>query len=969
MRNLISAHCLVWILLISLDLSGQDVTFPVVTKKEKVTIVYDDQGPKIDSVSATLLALDIERITSYKPDVVTKLSKAKGNVIIIGSIGSSLIKKVFEGSPVYKKLKNKWECFGYGIIDRPSRGVSKALIIAGSDARGTAYGVFTLSKKMGVSPWYWWADVPVRQQKELVVSQPDFVSQSPSVKFRGIFINDEDWGLRPWAANTFEPEKNNVGPRTYAKVFELLLRLKANLLWPAMHPGTEPFFSDPQNVKMAETFRIVIGSSHAEPMLRNNVGEWNEKIMGHFNYIANKEKVYQYWEERVRQSKGNEVAYTLGMRGVHDSGMEGVKNPREAIPLLDRIISDQRELLRKYINDTLANIPQAFTAYKEVLDIYDQGLKLDDDITLVWPDDNYGYIQRLNNNDESKRAGGSGIYYHASYWGRPHDYLWLASTHPSLITSEMVKAYENGSDRMWVLNVGDIKPLEYNIDHFMDMAYHVTPFKDPSYTRQHLGEWASSTFGKSPAEKIASILWEYYQLAFERRPEFMGWSQTEPTTKTSRTEFNHFFYGDEAQKRIERYQSLEWQAKLLRKEMGPAYDAPFYQVVYYPVVGASLMNKKFLYLDKHFYYARQGRISAMDYAKMSQAAYDSIIEETRYFNDQLSGGKWKHLMSMKPRDLPVFHAPLPSATDIEEHVGWSLAPEGFVTKDSSLLYQPGTMKLPAFDALNKQTYFIDIFLTGAETIEWTAAVSDPRIRLSNTSGVLTSDFGRKQNRIYVSVDLEKYAGPFTGTITFRSKGKTQSVEVTGIELSLQQSHFNGFIENNGYVSIHAANYNNLVNKGSGDWKILPGLGYAGEALGAGNVKEDTINLHAQWIRENGSFAQYNFYLSSDADATIMISALPTHPLNRLFSVRCAVSVDNGPLQVVDFRTYGRSAEWKQNVLKNRALKSVKVGAIKKGIHELRTYSMDPGLILQDIMIDLGGLKKSYSVIDETRAVR
>jgi hypothetical protein len=290
-----------------------------------------------------------------------------------------------------------------------------------------------------------------------------------------------------------------------------------------------------------------------------------------------------------------------------------------------------------------------FTAYKEVLEIYDNGLKLPDDVTLVWPDDNYGYIQRLNNEAEMKRPGGSGVYYHASYWGRPHDYLWISSTHPALIQEELMKAYENKSGRLWVLNVGDIKPLEYNIEMFMDMAYDVTPFKNRSYAKQHLLQWAGKLFGKDKAQNIGTILWEYYKLAFERRPEFMGWSQTEPTTKTNYSAFNHFYYGDEAQKRIDRYQALENKVKVLRTQLLPKDAASFYQLVYYPVVGASLMNKKFLFRDKSYIYGKQGRLSAVDYAQLSQAAYDSIVAETNYYNNQLSGGKWKNMMSFKPR--------------------------------------------------------------------------------------------------------------------------------------------------------------------------------------------------------------------------------------------------------------------------------------------------------------------------------
>jgi len=456
---------------------------------------------------------------------------------------------------------------------------------------------------------------------------------------------------------SFEPETFDIGQRTYEKVFELLLRLKANLIWPAMHDCTKPFFQIPGNVKVAEAYAILIGSSHAEPMLRNNVGEWNEKTMGHFNYISNKDSVYKYWEDRVKESKGINAMFSLGMRGVHDSKMEGVKDAKEAVPLLHTIFNDQREMLAKYINKNVTAIPQVFTAYKEVLEIYDNGLKLPEDVTLVWPDDNYGYIQRLNNAEETKRSGGSGVYYHASYWGRPHDYLWLSTTHPALIQEEMMKAFANGSNRLWVINVGDIKPLEYNIELFMDMAYDASPFKKNGYAKQHLLNWTAAWFGKEKAKIIQPVLWEYYQLAYERRPEFMGWSQTEPTTKTNYSTFNHFYYGDEAQQRMDRYQVLENKLKSLRKKILPKDAAAFYQLVYYPVVGASLMNKKFLYRDKSYLYAKQNRLSALDYATLSIAAYDSIITEANYFNNQLSGGKWKHMMSVHPKNLPVFLAP------------------------------------------------------------------------------------------------------------------------------------------------------------------------------------------------------------------------------------------------------------------------------------------------------------------------
>ncbi|GAO28955.1 glycosyl hydrolase 115 family protein [Geofilum rubicundum] len=425
----------------------------------------------------------------------------------------------------------------------------------GSDKRGAAYGIFHLSELLGVSPWNWWADVIPKPLDEVSIPSINTTSSPPSVKYRGIFLNDECWGLNPWASKTFEPEEGNIGPRTYAAIFELLLRLRGNFIWPAMHPCTNAFYSNPENPKTAQDYGIVVGSSHAEPMLRNNVDEWHRDEHGDFNFFTNRETILNYWEKRVEESAGNESIYTLGMRGIHDSGMVGAGSMEEQVDALQDIIEQQRLLLSRHVNPYPSKVPQAFTTYKEVLDVYDAGMDLDDDITLVWPDDNYGYIHRFSGPKEEKRAGGSGIYYHLSYWGRPHDYLWLSSTHPVLVWEEMAKAYYFNSREIWVVNVGDIKPLEYNLSLFMDMAWNMDNFASSPQVRAHMQQWYSQIFGPAAGQSIADLKWEYHQLNFERRPEFMGWSQTEPTRKTHFTAYNHFEAGDEAQKRLNRFEA------------------------------------------------------------------------------------------------------------------------------------------------------------------------------------------------------------------------------------------------------------------------------------------------------------------------------------------------------------------------------------------------------------------------------
>ncbi|OQP52683.1 glycosyl hydrolase 115 family protein [Niastella populi] len=951
---------------------AQDFSF---TDKEKgVQILYSTAGPKLDSIAAHLLANDLQLLTGSRPAVITDRAQAKGNVIVIGNISAPLIQQ-FTGkqSSLITALKNKWECFALQVIDTPGSRISKALVVAGSDARGTAYGVFSLSEKLGVSPWYWWADVPVKQQRSLTIQQPLFISTTPRIKFRGIFINDEDWGLQPWAAKTFEPETGDIGPNTYAKVFELLLRLKANLIWPAMHPCTKAFFYYPDNKKVAEDYSIVIGSSHAEPMLRNNVGEWNEKTMGHFNYVTNKEKVFDYWESRVQETTANDVLYSMGMRGVHDSGMEGVKNKSEAVPLLEQIFKDQRDLLSKYRGKPADSIPQVFTAYKEVLDIYDNGLKVPDDITLVWPDDNYGYIHRLNNDNEKKRAGGSGVYYHASYWGRPHDYLWFGTTPPTLMKEELMKALQAGANRLWVLNVGDIKPLEFITDYFFRLAYDPNKIAGSNY-RHHLGDWVKRTISKEREEAAAieNILLRFYLLMYERKPEFMGWSRTEPTTQTAPTQYNHFYYGDEAQARIDSYDALEKAVKLRRSKLaGMPAEAAFYQLVYYPVVCASYMNKKFLYRDKAMYYAKQNRLSAMDYAAMSKAAYDSIIKETEYYNNSLAGGKWKNIMSMRPRDLPVFKEPVMPEISIDAADGWGIAPEGFVTKDSSLLGDAVKLQLPLFDNIYRQQYFVDIFLCDKKTVSWTAAAPD-WIRLSHSSGSLLAEPGKNQQRIKVYIDWNKAPDDkqLSGKIIFKGNGKQAELMVQACRLNKPPMPAGTAIENNGYICIKAAAYNAISSRpGPFKWSRYDDLGYTGSVLRASLPLggEKPMGTDLERIKKAAHYVDYDFYTFTPATPRMTVFAVPAHPVNNKYRNRYAVSADDGALTLVDLKTEGRSEEWKRNVLSNRAAKNVQLPYLDKGFHKLRIYCVDPGVMLDEIRIDLGGLKQAYSTLPETKA--
>ncbi len=631
--------------------------FIIADNLSDINIYVDENSNDLIQWAANDLSKDLGDILGKTITIqYTNKYNAETKGIYIGKFDDPLIKNLPPDDT--NKLEDQWEKF---IIQR----YQENLFIAGSDVRGTVYGIFDLAERIGISPWKWWADVtPLEKESIALHLPPKGIIKEPSVQYRGIFLNDEDWGLQPWAANTFEPETKDIGPKTYEKIFQLLLRLKANTIWPAMHPSTKAFFKIPGNQEMAEKYHIFIGTSHAEPMLRNNVDEWDKKEYGDFNYFTNSKNVKKYWQERITEAENGNNIITMGMRGIHDSGMRGHASQDEHVQMLETIIKDQREILTRTWNKPVESIPQVLIPYKEVLYLYNAGLNVPDDITLMWTDDNYGYIRRLSNETEQKRKGGSGVYYHVSYWGRPHDYLWLSSTQPGLIWYEMTRAWQNGAQKIWIVNVGDIKPAEYNMEFFLDLAWDINSVTETTI-KTHLMDWSIREFGKENAREITNILQEYYRLAFLRKPEYMGWSRTEPITPTRISEFtvnNH----NELQRRIDSYQKLFNRVEQIIPSISKERQDAFFQLVEYPIKGAALMNYKFLFAQQA-YLAKDKTHKAL-FIQKSQKAYHDIETLTLKYNNELSEGKWNQMMSMNPRNLPAYAVPdyHLSDTDINE---------------------------------------------------------------------------------------------------------------------------------------------------------------------------------------------------------------------------------------------------------------------------------------------------------------
>lgn len=600
---------------------------------QPIKLACDNAEEKVVQTALKLFIRDYQSVFSASAAVDAR----QGN-IIVGTVGKSPLLKAVSAD--VSALTGKKQASLLQVLP------DGKLLVAGSDSHGTAYGIMELSRLIGVSPWEWWADVTPEKKTSFVLSAEYQTLQSPSVEYRGIFINDEDWGLMPWSSQTYEPSdiKGHIGPKTNARIFELLLRLRANTYWPAMHECTLPFFLTEGNRKVAEEYGIFIGSSHCEPMVCSAAGEWRRRGQGDYDYVNNSASVYKFWEDRVKEVAQQGNIYTLGMRGVHDGQMQGAKTVAEQKAVLERVLKDQRGLLQKYGNKDVTAIPQAFIPYKEVLDIYNAGLQVPDDVTLIWCDDNYGYIRHFPTAEERARKGGNGIYYHVSYWGRPHDYLWLGTFSPYLLHQQMKLAYDRGIQKMWVLNVGDIKPAEYQIELFLDMAWNIDEVNEIGVTA-HLKSWLGREFGSNCAEELLPAMEAHYQLSYIRKPEFMGNTREEERDPKYKVIKDLPWSEQTISERLRSYTVLSDVVERMESNIPADRQDAYFQLVKYPVQAAAQMNRKILT-------AQLARHSKADW-KQSDAAFDSIASLTQQYNS-LQNGKWNRMMDFQPRKLPVF---------------------------------------------------------------------------------------------------------------------------------------------------------------------------------------------------------------------------------------------------------------------------------------------------------------------------
>lgn len=925
----------------------------------KVSVIIDENDSELVRVAAGHFADDIHAVCGTRPVVSCK--PVKGLAVIAGTIGhNELIDALAKSGEIdVSQIEGQWERYRIEIVKNPVKGVSKALVIAGSDRRAVAYGLFSISKQIGVHPWYWWLDIPVAKDSNPIYTlQAPFTSEGPSVKYRGIFINDEDYGLNPWAKAGIDKDVNSIGPRTYERVCELLLRLNANMLYPAMHRRTKAFYTIPENKVVADRYGIIIGTSHHEPLNFNPASEWDDKIHGEWNYEKNPQMMDKMMKARVQEAAPYENNYTIALRGSDDFAMAGSNDVKERLATVQRALAAQRQIIEDVYERPAETVPQSFTPYKEVLKIYDAGLKIPEDVTLVWPDDNFGYMKRVSNPDEQKRSGGSGCYYHISYNGKPHGYLWFNSTPATLMYEELSKVYGTGGDRVWIVNVGDIKGNEVGMDQFLAMAYDWDAFSYDNVWKYPV-EWYMNIFGQQHGELLKDMIDSYYDLAFTRKPEFMGWGfdyNMELKEKCTDTEISRTQYR-EMDRRLAEYDRISSIADSLYEHIPSGLKTAYMHTVYYPVVGSSIMNRIHLLAQTNREYSYQGRTSTVKVAEDVKMWRDSLERLTARYNE----GKWHKVMSIRQISKTAY-ADLPALFDTCADGGKTYG----IEVDGCGLSQFNI--LPQFNSLTDRKYGFEVYSRNGAELS-VALESKP-----SWANVAMSKDEYGDYRAEVSVDWNSFDSGMIerGEVVLSVNGEKESVWLSAHK-NVPVPDDISFVEDCGVVSIDAASYSRVQENEDTRLTVLENFGVEGKAvmLGEGLGKP-------QALVRTSPYLEYDFWCESRGMVDIYTYILPTFELYNALPpfehevqpnwTRYGILVDDGQVIHPTFSAPEYSGEWYVNVQRNCAVKKTTHYIDKPGRHTVRLICGTPGVVFQKIVIDFGGLKRSYMGPEPTRIV-
>jgi hypothetical protein len=907
--------------------------FPLVARGVAAPIVVDPQDHPGVLRAARDLQQDVERVTGVRPALVEGATP-RGPAVLVGTLGrSGLIDRlVQQGRIDVRETRGRWESSLIQVVERPWPGADRALVIVGSDKRGTIFGAYDVSEEIGVSPWYWWADVPVRHREALHVEAGRHLRAEPKVKYRGIFLNDEAPALSGWTREKF----GGFNHEFYTKVFELLLRLRANFLWPAMW-GNAFAADDPLNPKLADEYGIVVSTSHHEPMMRAH-DEWRRYGEGPWNYATNPDILRTFWTEGIRRTAPYEKIVTLAMRGDGDEPMSEEAN----VALLQRIVADQRKILADELKRDAATIPQVWALYKEVQEYYEKGMRVPDDVTLLWCDDNWGNIRRLPTAEERRRPGGAGIYYHFDYVGGPRSYKWLNTVPIPKIWEQMHLAYRYGADRIWIVNVGDLKPMEVPIQFFLDYAWDPEALPAESLP-DYLRAWAEREFGAPHAGEIAEIVAAYTRFNGRRKPEML-----EPRT------YSLVNYR-EAETVVAEYRALAEKAEALYAQMPKDARDAFYELVLYPVKGCATLNELYVTVGRNRLYAVQGRTSTNDLAERARELFREDAALSREYNEALAGGKWRHMMDQTHIGYTYWNQPVRNAMPGVQEIQPSAEGDMGVSIEGSEESWPGSGREPvppALDVSDRQPRYLEVFNRGVKPFEFSIQASDTWLRVEPASGSVERD-----QRVWVDADWNAAPkGTSSGSLVISGP---QGARVT-VKVPLRNpeaprpDELQGFVESDGYVSIEAEHYTRAVAPAGREWLRIPGHGRTLSGMTTLPVTRPSATPGPQ-----GQWLEYAIHFFSAGTFSVDAYLAPTQKLQPGPGLRYAVSFDDETPQVVNMHADGSLAAWEKAVADGVTVLRSRHVLARPGPHVLKFWALDPALVVQKLVVDTGGLRPSY----------